>query len=348
MNFDSNIGCYTYNSTKEDSVPLEFNCEHENCFGIGRNFGSGLYVMEDASAAEKVDYMLRKADVPEGTAYHTCKGFAYTDPSDFEPDYEEALRPFARQAQLKRINDFTWLHDNMNEHYDVCFRQECSNEHYLFMDMTTVWLPMEVFFAIVFTLEIVVRCVVSRNILKFWTEPMNLMDLASVSPFYIEVVVSFIEGEKLNFNISSSDSAAILLLKILKVTRVFKMTRHFSGTLVLVDTFKRSITKLSIPFFMLTIMSVVCAVVFFTIESGSECFIMETWEETIENCPQQWPSEIEDNYASGLEEVGFRYLITEYGQAQATDAMAALFYVLVTFTSVGFGDITPQTMMGKR
>ena len=40
-------------------------------------------------------------------------------------------------------------------------------------------------------------------------------------------------------------------------------------------------------------------------------------------------------------------MVTQYGTALIPDAMHALFFVLVTITSVGYGDMYPMTMMGK-
>ena len=96
--------------------------------------------------------------------------------------------------------------------------------------------------------------------------------------------------------------------------------------------------QLSVPFFMLAIMSIVFSVMYITIEGGSECFMGQ-------ECIHPWPEEIlenEDNIPEGT-----RFLITEYGESQVPDAMVSVFYVIVTLTSVGFGDVVPKTMMGK-
>jgi hypothetical protein len=246
--FEANRGCFTATSTLEERTPLTFFCSADDdgldpsCFGVGNNFGQGLH------------------GPPSSTDYYSCYGYVSDSPEDFNLQGWEvqrisestmtpytpdgvSTRPFRDQDALPSINDFMWLQQDMNQYYDVCFRQECNNGQYSFGDFRPLWLPLELFFAFVFTFEVLVRFLVSRNMLKFWTDPMNLLDVASVAPFYIEVALSIIEGVPMNFTISSADSAMILLLKILKVTRVFKMTRHFSGTLVLADTFKRSMSK---------------------------------------------------------------------------------------------------------
>ncbi|GMH65128.1 hypothetical protein TL16_g04122 [Triparma laevis f. inornata] len=311
-NFELNPGCFVYNT----SVPLQFGCQDADCFGVGRNFGTGLY-----------------GNKPTDGDYFTCESFV----SDDTLTTTEG-RPFASQDMLPHINDFTWLAENMNGLHDICYRQECNNLHYSWFDFTPMFMPLEAFFAFVFTLEVILRAFVSRNILKFLFDPMNLLDIASVAPFYVEVLISFSNSKATDFRISGADSAGIMLLKILKVTRVFKMTRHFSGTLVLSDTFKRSLNKLYIPFFMLTLITTVFALLFYVVEGGTTCFVGS-------ECDLAWP---DDDIIGNLPE-GKRVMVTQYGDNTSLipDAMHSLFFVLVTITSVGYGDMYPKTMMGK-
>ncbi|GMH61803.1 hypothetical protein TrST_g1046 [Triparma strigata] len=307
-----NPGCFVYNSS---STRLRFGCRDEDCFGVGRNFGAGLF-----------------SEKPADGLYHSCDAFVGDDDGTLEG------RPFASQDMLPTINDFTWLVENMNGLHDVCYRQECNNAHYSFFDFSPIYMFCETFFAVVFTLEVFLRAFVSRNIIKFLFDPMNLLDIASVAPFYIEVLISFSQDKATDFRISGADSAGIMLLKILKVTRVFKMTRHFSGTLVLSDTFKRSLNKLYIPFFMLTLITTVFALLFYVVEGGTACFVGE-------DCEFKWPDE---DILGDLPQ-GTRVMVTQYGDNTSLipDALHSLFFVLVTITSVGYGDMYPKTMMGK-
>jgi len=313
MDRSANPACFQFNSTQK----LRFGCEDADCFGVGNNFG--------------LDYKSGGLDTTQNAIYYTCDPFKGND--------EVNGRPFADQAMLPPINDFTWLHTSMNTVHDICYRPECNNDHYSFFDFTPLYFPLETFFAFVFTIEVLTRALASRNVIKFWLDPMNLLDVASVTPYYIEILISLGSSTPLDFTISGADSAGIMLLKILKVTRVFKMTRHFSGTMVLGDTFKRSMSKLYVPFFMLTVMTTVFALAFYVIEGGTSCYIGE-------ECKVEWPDTVT---SSDYYHEGQRVLVTEYGDgvSRFPDAIHSLFFVLVTITSVGYGDMVPLTMMGK-
>ena len=219
-----NPGCFKYaNNITEDAVPLRFSCTEDDCFGVDQNFGYG--------------YKTGGIQQSWNGSYLTCDGYK-------DDDVAIEGRPFADQSQLPEVNDFTWLHTNMNAMHDICFRPECNNKHELFFDFSIMYFPFEAFFALVFSVEVLMRAVVSRSLTRFWLDPMNILDVASILPFYLEILISMSAGTPLDFTISGADSAGLMLLKILKVTRVFKMTRHFSGTMVLNDTFKRSMSKL--------------------------------------------------------------------------------------------------------
>ena len=147
-NVEANAACFVYG---DNSTRLRFGCEDADCFGMGRNFGAGLgWDQGWADATPK----------PADGHYFTCYGF--TGNADEEP-IDPSTRPFASQDMLPDINDFTWLLENMNSLHDICYRQECNNDHYCFMDFTPMYLPLEAFFALVFTVEVAMRAFVSRR-----------------------------------------------------------------------------------------------------------------------------------------------------------------------------------------
>ncbi|CAH8450720.1 unnamed protein product [Dicrocoelium dendriticum] len=93
-----------------------------------------------------------------------------------------------------------------------------------------------------FTLELIVRFVSCPSRTSFVKDLKNLVDLAAIVPYYItliNVLISFsCEGAK--------NSASLAFLRVIRLIRVFKLTKHSSGLQVLVLTFKESVEGLGL------------------------------------------------------------------------------------------------------
>ena len=69
----------------------------------------------------------------------------------------------------------------------------------------------------VFTVEFVLRLSVCPDYRQFVKNPMNLIDLLSILPFYLTLLLQSVVGSNLD---------AFLVLRVLRIFRVFKLTRH--------------------------------------------------------------------------------------------------------------------------
>ncbi|THD26991.1 Potassium voltage-gated channel subfamily A member 3 [Fasciola hepatica] len=105
-----------------------------------------------------------------------------------------------------------------------------------------------------FTFELIIRFVSCPSHKKFIKDLKNLIDLAAIVPYYItltNVLITFsCEGAK--------SSASLAFLRVIRLIRVFKLTKHSSGLQVLVLTFKESIEGLSL----FLVAFIVCILVF--------------------------------------------------------------------------------------
>ncbi|CAM9628067.1 unnamed protein product [Heterosigma akashiwo] len=108
-----------------------------------------------------------------------------------------------------------------NQVHDICFRPECDNDHYLMFDASQFWLPLETFFALVFTAELVTRLIVARNKLQFCLDTMNWCDVAAVVPFYVDVVDSLVSGTPLDFTLGPTKPALLMFIRMAKVSPFF-------------------------------------------------------------------------------------------------------------------------------
>ncbi|KAK4472484.1 hypothetical protein MN116_003732 [Schistosoma mekongi] len=105
-----------------------------------------------------------------------------------------------------------------------------------------------------FTIEIFIRFISCPSPKIFIKDIKNLIDLAAIVPYYItlfNVLITFsCEGAK--------NSASLAFLRVIRLIRVFKLTKHSSGLQVLVLTFKESIEGLSL----FLVAFIVCILVF--------------------------------------------------------------------------------------
>lgn len=73
---------------------------------------------------------------------------------------------------------------------------------------------------------------------RFIRSPITLIDLAATASFYLDwLTITFVEPEE------SMDS--VDFLSIFCVLRLFKLTQHFSGLKILIQTFKVSLSLFS-------------------------------------------------------------------------------------------------------
>ncbi|KAG5447967.1 Shaker- potassium channel tsha2 [Clonorchis sinensis] len=110
--------------------------------------------------------------------------------------------------------------------------------------MCTIW----------FTAELSIRFLSCPSRRSFLKDIKNLIDLAAIVPYYLtltNVLITFsCEGAK--------SSASLGFLRVIRLIRVFKLTKHSSGLQVLVLTFKESVEGLSL----FLVAFIVCILVF--------------------------------------------------------------------------------------
>lgn len=112
-----------------------------------------------------------------------------------------------------------------------------------------------------FTVEFLLRLVVTDNLLKFIRSPLNVIDLTAIFSFYTDTFL-FQENPGLG-------RSAMELLSIVRVMRLFKLTRYIRGLKILILTFKASAKELSLLVFFLMVFIVLFAALVFYAERFS-------------------------------------------------------------------------------
>ncbi|OQR99295.1 metalloprotease family M14B [Achlya hypogyna] len=237
----------------------------------------------------------------------------------------------------------------------LCKLRQCQPGHVPTFDLTLEWFYFEVFFGVAFTVEIFLRYAVAVDTSAFLRRPDTVIDLVSIFPFYAEALAGAVEGQVPIYAVVPTFPTARSLLPIIKTLRILKITRvrliscggvatdrlvqHFKATTVLAQTALLSWRRLLIPLFFLFLSCIATAALFYEIERGTQCFVSVncTWWNR-----QLWTTEL----SAGLP----RYKREQIQISQftiITDMLQSTYYSIVTFTTVGYGDLRVRTPFGK-
>jgi hypothetical protein len=146
-----------------------------------------------------------------------------------------------------------------------------------------------------FTIEYIWRLFVAEGKMEFILDGMNLVDLIAILPFYIAFLLPSGQGSQLTI---------VRILRLSRVSRLFKVSRHSSGLQDMVTCIAASKSELAL-FFLITAVA--------TILFASAIFYAE------KDVP-------DTNFIS---------------------IPAAFWWAIVTMTTVGYGDMVPDTVGGK-
>nr|XP_006823928.1 PREDICTED: potassium voltage-gated channel protein Shaw-like [Saccoglossus kowalevskii] len=153
-----------------------------------------------------------------------------------------------------------------------------------------------------FTVEIIVRFIFSPSKLDFYKTAQNIIDFLAIVPFYVDAICKIA-----NVNVSGTANDILSFARIVRIFRIGKLTRHFSGLKILVHTIRASAKEL----LLLIIFLGLGVLVFASLE-----YYAEKW-------------------------------LAEEGQTNDfTDIPIGFWWAVVTMTTVGYGDMVPRTPSG--
>ncbi|XP_063536872.1 potassium voltage-gated channel protein Shaw-like isoform X2 [Cydia strobilella] len=103
-----------------------------------------------------------------------------------------------------------------------------------------------------FTLEILVRFISSPNKCEFIKSSVNVIDYIATMSFYIDLIL-----QKYASHVENAD--ILEFFSIIRIMRLFKLTRHSSGLKILIQTFRASAKELTLLVFFLVLGIVIFA-----------------------------------------------------------------------------------------
>lgn len=146
-------------------------------------------------------------------------------------------------------------------------------------------------FTALFSLEYIVRIIISPKPLKYILSWWGIIDLVSILPTFIS---PFISGY--------ASLRVIRAFRLLRIFRILKLSRFTSESQALAHSLKASYYKIMVFMFFVVMLMVLTGTLMYVIEGGKNGF---------------------------------------------NSIPASIYWAIVTTTTVGYGDITPVTVIGK-
>ena len=150
---------------------------------------------------------------------------------------------------------------------------------------------IEWFFTLLFTVEYFLRIYISRRPLRYIFSFFGLVDLISIIPSYLALVVT-----------GANYLLLIRMLRVLRVFRVLKLVRYMDEANVLMRSLYLARRKILVFFVTVIVLSFIFGCLMFVVEGPTHGF---------------------------------------------TSIPKSIYWTIVTITTVGYGDIAPQTVLGQ-
>eukprot|EP00732_Lithocolla_globosa_P004989 Lithocolla_globosa_v1_NODE_4865_length_1350_cov_4.518919.p1 type:complete len:337 gc:universal NODE_4865_length_1350_cov_4.518919:159-1169(+) len=179
------------------------------------------------------------------------------------------------------------------------------------------WFALETIVIIIFTVEYFARVITAPNRLRYVLEPLNIIDLVAIIPYYIELIFRATASRN---EANLSGLAVLRVLRLVRVLRMFKMGRNSAQLALFVRAMKRSKSGIALLVFLLTLADIFFATCIFY----AETFFCQLTEDKV-------------------------WVYKKWGEGPTPfqSILASMWWALVTMTTVGYGDQSPVTPLGK-
>lgn len=203
--------------------------------------------------------------------------------------------------------------------------QEHYGKYFYWIDVTVV---------IIFTLEYVSRLLLVRRKLEFMRQPLNIVDLIAILPFYIELLVPF-----------HLDLRIVRIIRLIRIFRLFKIAKYSESFSLTMRALKESSAALVALVILMMIIMVMCSSVMYFAEHDAHV----SYCSDMPKCHGEWregrdsPDKLECHLCHKPVElpVGVASKSVSFNSIIST-----FWWCIVTMTTVGYGDVVPQTKIG--
>jgi len=196
-----------------------------------------------------------------------------------------------------------------------------------------IFYGIELFCVVMFTIEYVLRSLCCPVWRKFVLQPLNLIDLAAILPFFIEVILP----------LSVSSLQILRTIRLARVVRILRLGAKFGRLSIISSSIAECFDMLLVSIAIGSVCTVVFSTLIYYAEHGdwiaSEGFYSRKSDVVCEML--QW------NVSSIYESDGSLNSACSYVKSPYSSIPASFWWCIVTLMTVGYGDNVPVTPWGK-
>ncbi|GMF58628.1 unnamed protein product [Phytophthora fragariaefolia] len=309
-------GCFTVD---DPTVRLRFGCTSteklidSTCYGYKGNFGSST--VDNRLSCEGSGKVLLSALNNSDSSYR---------------NQLDLILPFRSDPYLVK----------RDRRLSVCKKWECDNLHVTFFEFGNGYVAMEYIFTLTYLFEIAAALFVCENYRAYFKNPLVFIEMASFIPYFVFEGRRFFTGVAPIYVITPASQDFLTFLRLLRLSRIFKIQQSIPVTKVLSESISKTSARLTIPYFMLMVVTTILSFIMFELEKGTECFYGQ--ECIVGDHNMTYPADMEGALP------GKRFLVNFKGEISSfDDFFSAFWFVIVTLATVGYGDMEPVTSSGK-